>query len=74
MNCRITSRSSGEALDTVEMHVLARAYRAAWRSLFAREPVGPHVIAPLDAVFVFYPSAREGRNARDHRPDHLASD
>jgi hypothetical protein len=39
------------------MHVLARAYRAAWRSLFASEPIGQHVIAPLDAVFVFYPES-----------------
>jgi hypothetical protein len=74
VNCRITCRSSGEALDTLEMLVLAHAYHAAWRSLFAREPLGPHVIAPLDAVFVFYPSAREGRDARHHRPDPLASD
>ena len=58
VNCRITCYSSGEALDAVEMHVLARAYRAAWRSLFARDPVGAHVIAALDAVFVFYPEAR----------------
>jgi hypothetical protein len=35
------------------MHVLARAYRATWRSLFASDPRGPHVIAPLDVLFVF---------------------
>jgi hypothetical protein len=58
VNCRITSYSSGEVLDTVEMIVLARAYRAAWRSLFATDPVGRHVIAPLDAVLVFHPEAR----------------
>lgn len=60
MNSRITCWSSGEALDTVEMHVLARAYRAAWRALFAREPVGQHVIAPLDAVIVFCPGVIKG--------------
>ena len=49
----IFSYSSGEPLHTVEMHVLARAYRATWRSLFARDPLGPHVIAPLDVLFVF---------------------
>ena len=53
MNYRIFSHSSGEPLDTVNMHVLARAYRAAWRSLFAREPVGPHSIDALDVLFVF---------------------
>jgi hypothetical protein len=49
----IFSHSSGEPLHTVEMHVLARAYRAAWRSLFASDPFGPHVISPLDVLFVF---------------------
>ena len=55
VNCRITSYSTGEVLDTVEMHVLAHAYRAAWRSMYERDPVGRHVIAPLDAMIVFYP-------------------
>jgi hypothetical protein len=49
----IYSHSSGEPLHTVEMHVLARAYRTAWRSLFADDPRGPHAIAPLDVLFVF---------------------
>ena len=45
--------SSGKPAHTVEMHVLARAYRTAWRSQFASEPLGPHVIAPLDVLFIF---------------------
>ena len=49
----IFRHSSGEPLHTLEMHVLARAYRATWRSLFASDPLGPHVIAPLDVLFVF---------------------
>ena len=49
----VFSHSSGEPAHTVEMHVLARAYRAAWRSQFATEPLGPHVIGPLDVLFVF---------------------
>ena len=56
----IFSHSSGEPLHTVEMHVLARAYRAAWRSLFASDPLGPHVIAPLDVLFVFAAEDLEG--------------
>jgi hypothetical protein len=60
MEYSILSYSSGEALDTVDMHVLARAYRAAWRSIFASDPVGPHVIAALDALIVFYPEGVEG--------------
>ena len=42
-----------EPLDTLEMHVLARAYRAAWRSLHARDPVSRHVIESLDVMIVF---------------------
>jgi len=50
---RAYTYSSGEPLDAVEMHVLARAYRAAWRALFARDPVGAHTIPGLDVLFVF---------------------
>jgi hypothetical protein len=49
----IFCHSRGEPLHTVEMHVLARAYRTVWRSLFASDPVGPHVIAALDVLLVF---------------------
>ena len=60
MNYLVTCYSSGEVLDTVEMHVLARAYRAAWRSIFARDPAGPHLVAPLDALIVFCPGVIQG--------------
>ena len=53
MEYSIFTYSSGEPLDTVDLHVLARAYRAAWRTVFARNPVGAHVIAALDVMFVF---------------------
>jgi len=56
----IFRRSSGEPLHTVEMHVLARAYRATWRSLFASDPVGSHVIAALDVLFVFHAEDHDG--------------
>jgi hypothetical protein len=56
--------SSGEPADTVEMHVLARAYRTAWRSQFASEPLGPHVIAPLDVLLVFSTDS-DGASRRD---------
>lgn len=50
----IFSWSSMEPLDILEMHVLARAYRAAWRSLHARDPVNWHVIESLDVIIVFH--------------------
>jgi len=56
----IFSHASGEPLHTVEVHVLARAYRAAWRSLFSDDPLGPHVIAPLDVLIVFSAKDLEG--------------
>jgi hypothetical protein len=55
------SNSTGEPLHTVEMHVLARAYRATWRSLFARDPFGPHLIGALDVLIVFSAGPVEGR-------------
>jgi len=56
----IFRHSSGEPIHTVEMHVMARAYRATWRSIFASDPLGPHVIAPLDVLFVFAAEGVEG--------------
>lgn len=49
----IYSWPSMEPLDVIEMHVLARAYWAAWRSLHARDPAGRHVISSLDVVIIF---------------------
>ena len=62
MEYSIFTYSSGEPLDTVDLHVLARAYRAAWRTVFARNPVGAHVIAALDVMFVF-PAKDQYRDA-----------
>jgi hypothetical protein len=53
MEYGIFTHSSGEPIDAVDLHVLARAYRAAWRTVFACNPVGAHVIAALDVMFVF---------------------
>jgi hypothetical protein len=54
----IFTHSTGEPLETVDMHVLARAYRAAWRTMFLRNPVGPHVLLALDVLFVFAAKTR----------------
>jgi hypothetical protein len=42
-----------EPVDTLELHVLARAYRAAWRSIHARDPMGWHVIDSLHVMIAF---------------------
>jgi hypothetical protein len=62
MTFRAFSRSSGEPLDTVEMHVLAKAYRAAWRSQFTNDPAGLHLIEGLDLVIDFGGTDSAGRS------------
>jgi hypothetical protein len=47
------SVSGMEPLDTLELHVLARAYRAAWRSMYACDPEERHIIPGLDVMIVF---------------------
>ena len=53
MSFTLFNHYSGEPVDTVEMHVLAKAYRAAWRSQYMSDPVGVHVIASLGLVIDF---------------------
>jgi hypothetical protein len=42
-----------DPLDTLELHVLARAYRTAWRSIHVRDPMGWHVIDSLHVMIAF---------------------
>ena len=69
MRYTLYSCSTRESIDTVEMHVLARAYHSAWRALWASDPAGPHLVNALDLVIDFgsprpiYP-ARTGRPAK----------
>jgi hypothetical protein len=49
----ILNRANLEPLDDLQLHVLARAYAAAWRALRACEPTGLHVLEALDVAFVF---------------------
>jgi hypothetical protein len=53
MGYRLTCNSTGEPCDTVEMHVLARAYRAAWRAAHACEPAHRLLLRGLDLVIEF---------------------
>ena len=53
MDYGIFRMSSGEDESSVEAHVLARAYRAAWRSKNLAEPNGAHQFAPLDLVICY---------------------
>ena len=43
----------GARIDTLEVHVLARAYADAWRALYLCEPVGQHAIDSLGLAIDF---------------------
>ena len=53
MDYRIYNVSSGEYENSAEAHVLARAYRAAWRAAHGLEPRGGHEIARLGLLLHF---------------------
>jgi hypothetical protein len=53
MDCRLFRLSDHAPIETVEGYVLARAYDAAWRSLYLCEPLGQHVIERLDLTIDF---------------------
>ena len=53
MDYRIYNVSSGELENSAEAHVLARAYRAAWRATHGVEPAGAHEIRTLGFVMHF---------------------
>jgi hypothetical protein len=60
MRYRLYCNSTGEPCDAVEMHVLARAYRAAWRAAHACEPAHRLLLRGLDLLIDFdSPSAAE---------------
>jgi hypothetical protein len=44
-----------EPIDTLEAHVLVRAYVAAWRALYLCEPFGQHAIKSLGLAIDFGP-------------------
>src|SRR5262249_56619639 len=61
MQYTMRSLSCGHAVETLEAHVLARAYESAWRARYGSGPSGPHGIAGLDLGIEF-------RRSRAERP------
>jgi hypothetical protein len=55
MEFRLFRLGDGESVDTLETHVLARAYHAAWCALYLCEPVGEHTIESLGLAIDFGP-------------------
>lgn len=53
MQCRVFNITTGQEEQTTDLLVLARAYHAAWRSMFVAEPAGWHRISTLGIVLDF---------------------
>ena len=53
MNYRVFALESNAALDTLELHVLARAYCAAWRVVYGKPPQGRHPMPMFNVFFDF---------------------
>ena len=50
MHYRILDLTTGEPLDTLALHVLARAYYAAWLAIHDRAPESRHPMPALRVV------------------------
>ena len=72
MNYRVFDLESGVPLDTMELHVLARAYYAAWRTVHGTTPESRHPMPMFNVYFVFEASPatclQHGDRARLRRP------
>lgn len=53
MNYRVLDPNSNEPLDTLELHVLARAYYAAWRAVHGTTPKSRHPMPMFNVFFDF---------------------
>jgi hypothetical protein len=57
MDYRVFDLKSGAPLDTLELHVLARAYYAAWRAVHGTTPESQHPMPMFDVFFEFEASS-----------------
>lgn len=53
MNYQVLDLKTKTPLDTLELHVLARAYFAAWRVVHGEAPEGRHPLPALNATIVW---------------------
>jgi hypothetical protein len=52
---RILKQNTRETLDAIELHVLARAYYAAWRHVHHCPPLDEHTLPGLNLVIQYLP-------------------
>ncbi len=57
MTCRIFRLGSREPMNELELHVLAKAYHAAWRCVHGSEPAREHILSRLGLLIDFGPTA-----------------
>ncbi len=57
MICRIFKADSREPLDELQLHVLAKAYYAAWQCMHGSAPVREHIMPRLGLLIDFGPPA-----------------
>jgi hypothetical protein len=57
------------AAGGVELHVLARAYSAAWIALHAEPPTGPHPLSDLGITIDFGDAGPRTKSSRRRRDD-----
>jgi len=55
MNYRVMKQHSFERIDALELHLLARAYYAAWKRVHDSEPIHEHAIPSLNLLIYFDP-------------------
>lgn len=53
MDCKVFDIATGKEEDATPLLVLARAYHAAWYSLYGAAPLGWHRIVPLGILLDF---------------------
>jgi hypothetical protein len=57
MDYRVFDLETRAPLDTLELHVLARAYYAAWRAVHGTTPESQHPLPMFNAYFEFEDSS-----------------
>jgi hypothetical protein len=57
MTCRIFRLGSREPMNELELHVLAKAYYAAWQCVHGGAPAREHILSRLGLLIDFGPPA-----------------
>lgn len=65
MNYRVMKQHTFERIDALELHLLARAYYAAWKRVHQSEPIHEHAIPSLDLLIYFEPVRPRAQAATD---------